>query len=385
MEWETGLRFEQIQVAADLARHGTLAAPGRPGNWLVLSHALARLGEFSEAIGCLREAIGMLPSSAKLHSQLAEILTGQDLLEEALPHAEKAVAIAPDDQSAKRLYLELLALLGKYEKVDRESAAAFLVKSARLMHEQAKSLGPEGIAKMCASLLADDPGHINARFLGAIALTRLGRPEEARRLISIDRLIEMQELLAPPGYVDARSFRDALAREIRANPTLRGDPRGKSGRDSLVTRMLRQPDAVAVEALLEQFKQAVDAYEERLVASGDEFAMRRPRQARLQAWAMVYGSNGRQNSHVHPSGWLSGVYYVAAPRPHGENAYRGPLVVGALNPTRHFAAPPWGTREVEPVPGRLVLFPSYVPHATEPSGVDGARISVAFDVVDAAV
>ena len=43
--------------------------------------------------------------------------------------------------------------------------------------------------------------------------------------------------------------------------------------------------------------------------------------------------------------------------------------------------PPWGTLQIEPVPGRLVLFPSCVPHATEASGVDGARISVAFDVL----
>ncbi|MEJ0041812.1 MAG: putative 2OG-Fe(II) oxygenase [Rhizomicrobium sp.] len=40
-----------------------------------------------------------------------------------------------------------------------------------------------------------------------------------------------------------------------------------------------------------------------------------------------------------------------------------------------------GTRAIEPVPGRLVLFPSYVSHATELTGIDGARISVAFDVV----
>jgi hypothetical protein len=40
--------------------------------------------------------------------------------------------------------------------------------------------------------------------------------------------------------------------------------------------------------------------------------------------------------------------------------------------------------EIEPVPGRLVLFPSYVPHATIPPGSsDGARICVTFDVVAA--
>jgi len=34
-------------------------------------------------------------------------------------------------------------------------------------------------------------------------------------------------------------------------------------------------------------------------------------------------------------------------------------------------------------PGRLVLFPLYTPHATEPSGIEGARICLAFDIVPA--
>ncbi|MEI9996940.1 MAG: putative 2OG-Fe(II) oxygenase [Rhizomicrobium sp.] len=108
--------------------------------------------------------------------------------------------------------------------------------------------------------------------------------------------------------------------------------------DGRQTRQLRQPNAVAVEALI--------------VAP-----------------------------HGHPGGWISGVYYVDAPRLPGENAYRGALIVGAIDTKQHGFEPPWGTRAIEPVPGRLVLFPSYVSHATEPTGIDGARISVAFDVV----
>jgi hypothetical protein len=57
--------------------------------------------------------------------------------------------------------------------------------------------------------------------------------------------------------------------------------------------------------------------------------------------------------------------------------------MGALG-EKQTIAPPWGIREIEPVPGRLVLFPSYVPHLTLPSGVAGDRISIAFDVVETA-
>ena len=38
-------------------------------------------------------------------------------------------------------------------------------------------------------------------------------------------------------------------------------------------------------------------------------------------------------------------------------------------------------REVEPVPGTLVLFPAYFYHRTIPFAADGRRISIAFDVM----
>jgi hypothetical protein len=74
------------------------------------------------------------------------------------------------------------------------------------------------------------------------------------------------------------------------------------------------------------------------------------------------------------------VFYVSAPKLSGQSAYQGALKVGVLDDTFGSSAP-WGIREIEPVPGRLVLFPSYTPHATEPSGIQGARICVAFDIV----
>jgi hypothetical protein len=70
------------------------------------------------------------------------------------------------------------------------------------------------------------------------------------------------------------------------------------------------------------------------------------------------------------------VYYVAAAADE-QGVFQGPLLVGDTGEA--FIAP-WKTRLVEPRPGRLVLFPSYMPHSTVPSDADGDRISIAFDV-----
>jgi tetratricopeptide (TPR) repeat protein len=382
MQWENELSFDQLQGAVELARHGTRLDATRPGNWLVLSHALAKLGKFEEAIGCLREAVALLPEAFELRIRLVEILFDQDLFEEALSHVEQALALAPDEPRAKRFHLNLLVLTGAHHTLDVTNLSAFLPDSAHLLNLAAKSLGVPRTLEICESILAEQPGHTYATYRKALSLAQLGAADEACRIISTTgRLIDICELPAPPGYSDGASFRHALADEIRRNPTLAGDHKGKAAQASLQTRSLRQPGALAVEALLRQIRQAVEAYEQRLIDFGDELFLHRPGRARVEPWAMVCGSEGRQNSHVHPRGWVTGVYYVSAPRPDGANAYRGPLVIGAVG-SRQTVKPPWGTREIEPVPGRLVLFPSYVPHATLPSGVPGDRISIAFDVAE---
>lgn len=221
----------------------------------------------------------------------------------------------------------------------------------------------------------------DAVYFKTIALARLGRDAEARQILDLDRFLDVSDLPAPAGFADAETFRTVLADEIARNPSLSSD--WKSTQGGLQTRQLRQPGATLVETLLAQIKTAVDDYAERLSQKSGAFASGRPRDAVLKSWAVIYGAQGRQNPHRHPEGWLSGVFYVSAPRADGESSYRGPLVLGQIDPMYGVNDPPWGTKEIEPIPGRLVMFPSYVPHGTMPTGVDGARICVAFDVVPA--
>jgi hypothetical protein len=106
------------------------------------------------------------------------------------------------------------------------------------------------------------------------------------------------------------------------------------------------------------------------------FVAARPRQASFVAWALVFREAGYQVPHHHPDPWMTGVYYVSAP----EGQPRpGALRIGVF-PDWAGVAPPWPVLTVEPEPGRLVLFPSFVPHDTVPTGSAEERISIAFDV-----
>ena len=95
------------------------------------------------------------------------------------------------------------------------------------------------------------------------------------------------------------------------------------------------------------------------------------------AWSVRLTSGGYHANHVHPVGWISSALYIVLPSDVGQNE-AGYLALGdPTSPTLDIDMPAF--RTVEPKPGRLVLFPSYMWHGTRPFG-EGERMTVAFDV-----
>lgn len=95
------------------------------------------------------------------------------------------------------------------------------------------------------------------------------------------------------------------------------------------------------------------------------------------SWSVRLRSAGYHSNHVHPLGWISSALYVSLPADLGRDG-AGYLTLGEPRSTCFdIDMPPF--RTIEPKPGRLVLFPSYMWHGTRPFD-DGERLTVAFDV-----
>lgn len=99
------------------------------------------------------------------------------------------------------------------------------------------------------------------------------------------------------------------------------------------------------------------------------------------SWSVKLSAGGRHESHIHPLGWISSAFYISVPSPAAIGAPpAGYLTVGQPPQSLGIDLPPY--RQIEPKPGRLVLFPSTMWHGTFPI-VAGERLSVAFDVCSA--
>jgi uncharacterized protein (TIGR02466 family) len=372
-------------ILIDLDRKATALRPDIMKNWERLALHLIGSGDYEEAIAVLREAVSKFPTEPRLHL----ILAGTYHLAQRPNLAYEVVCQAPAVPAHDRaMAIYRLEVLMKAEKDRSHFASNILaldptnISALRVLGEDCRKNGtPEIMIPVCEAALEHEPGHTLARYELAIALTLSGRSEKARQLINLDRFITVTEVIAPQDYANAKTFETALTSEIMRNPTLKADPPDKATRGGLQTEDgLPHAGEPAISDLIKLIRSAVDAFEANLEDLDHPFVRRRPKQACLNAWAVVYRGDGRQVAHIHATAWLSGVYYVSVPKTLYDDQRKGCLVLGASELEGLSIIPPWGVRDIRPVPGRLVLFPSYVPHATISTGTTDPRICIAFDV-----
>ena len=367
-------------IRAPLLRQAMQLRPDDVQTGLRYLNVLVELDRSVEAAAVLDALEARFPDNGDVHVQRAQALCRAGGFDAALAACERALSLAREAGDRDRLERDLpLAAerLGGWG--DPAGLARAVLESdpqllTRLYEDSRRHGRMEDFVRVCDALLKAAPGHTEAVYHKGLALGLLGRTYEARAAISIDRAIAVRDLPPPPGY-DPDAFFEALEFEILSNPSLSADLWGNATEQGLRTHdNLRLGDVTALPALLDMLK-----------ASALEHAHQHPdlkrrldgKPPRFGAWAVVCGSKGRQRSHRHPRGVVSGVFYVAGP-PGPDGGYLGPLLLGEVEPMD--APAPWGVREVEPKPGRVVLFPSYMPHATAASGADHRRICVAFDL-----
>jgi len=92
-------------------------------------------------------------------------------------------------------------------------------------------------------------------------------------------------------------------------------------------------------------------------------------------WANLLKSGGQHSGHIHPHSIVSGTFYVAAPAGSGAIRFedpRLPLMMAA--PTR-----PDTFVTVEPCPGLLLMWESWLRHEVLPGTAKGERLSISFN------
>jgi tetratricopeptide (TPR) repeat protein len=347
--------------------------------WISRGNALRALGQPENAISSYERAMAIDGEDPAVHCLIADCHHDMEQHDKALPHYRRAVEIDPD------------------------CADAFIGASfCEIQHGDLTAAETSLDAALAVS-----PGNRRAMAYKTIALDLAGRHDEARKLTDIKRDLKVTALPVPEGYVDLATFNRDLAQATRTNDRLTTDTENKSTRggadlvlmfkdvlgrtgsqdapnyDTLDTGAIAgRANADPIVSFFGSLRPLVDSYLKKLEsrACHPHFA-EIPSHYQITSWATILDTGGRQLPHIHPSAWMSGVYYVELPENVSaeDDEQEGWIIFGGSG----YGLPECDVRlmKIPPAEGQLIFFPGYFFHRTIPFHSSGQRISIAFDVI----
>ena len=382
-------------------------------------HALLKLGRLLEAEQTYARAVVLRPRSAEAQLSLAKL---RFMLDD--PSFARTLVEAVGNHPAD---VELQLALGDVLRLSQQSAAAehtmhrafskcaphplLHCALSRLLRERGALAEAEQHAMAAAVLL---PGHgtvvetvVDAllaqgqadRALPWIEQQRQREPQDQRwtahwlvalrvlddrryrELCDYETLVQCYDVAAPAGWGSIADLNHALQSTLGARHRLRRHPLDQSLRHgSQTTRSLLAEPEPAVRALLEACRECLVDYANQWVAH-PLLAGRSGIPVIAKCWSVELYAGGYHVSHIHPEGWISSVYYVTVP----PEVLDSPTRAGWLKFGEPGISIPRCSAErfVQPRPGRLVLFPSFLWHGTEPIVGPAPRLTIAFDAVAA--
>ncbi|HJP04992.1 MAG TPA: putative 2OG-Fe(II) oxygenase [Gammaproteobacteria bacterium] len=355
-----------------------------------LAKALVDVGKKNEALAECDTALSdsnrhpyALATLGAVLIDLERYSDAHDVLEEATRHQSE------DDMALVNLALAC------YRLGNADSATVHLYKAvelnpynARAVADLVNSLLANGKQKdalqICEEFLYRHPGERLVVGAYSLALHNAGRKSEAHKLTDSAALVQAHTLSVPDGYSDLADFNNQLADLIRTHQSLVSNPANKStfgGEQTGELNPEENPAMTALEALINKvIGEAAKAYRD---AKLDQHPVLQPATNKwtLRTWGTLLHEGGQQTPHMHPLGWLSGVYYVQLPEGMtGKPGKSGWLEFGRP-PERFYRLTEPERTLYEPREGKLLLFPSWFWHQTIPFDATGDRISIAFDVI----
>ncbi len=347
--------------------------------------ALHHEGELAQARSLYREVLRRQPGHLDALSSLAMIDHQAGNHDRAIQRLQRVVSRAPEHPGYRMNLGAAQAAAGELDQAVASYRAA--IELAPAYADPYYNLGdlylrlerPEQAIEVFDRCMAVRGRDYHALAYKAHALDDAGRHEEARRLLDFDRYLQRYPFEPPDGYASIETFNADLARHVQQHPTLRGNVMSTEHGEH--TGELLAPPRGPMGPMELRLHEAVRWYLANLPDDPDHPMVRwAPKRWKLTTWGVVMHDRGHERPHIHPKGWLSGVFYLHLPELIDDPSrnHEGWLEFGRPTADLHVRAP-LTLRHCKPAYGVMFLFPSYFYHGTIPFRSRERRICVAFD------
>ena len=373
-----------------------------------LGNTLKELGRLDEAEASYLQAILLKPDFAEAHNNLGVTLQELGRFDEAEASYRQAITLKPN--KFIDVYDYLGVILQKKEKFDE----------AEVCFKKWSSLKPKGIAKTVSrgtiffkqglfeqALEAfesyDDPMSKAQVLESLCALGRVddiysrleaadGLEDENIRIAAIAAFLAYQEKKdtahnfcnKPMAFLhfgnvysnmqDYECFNTSVIDELQHAKTEWEGQTTKNGAHGTVDIFENPLPKMSI--LHEMILDEIDIYYSKFKNETCSYIQKWPSEKNINGWHVVLSTQGYHTSHIHPTGWLSGVVYLKVVPDLGKN--EGAIEFSLNGPNYHHKNSP--NLKFQPKAGDIVLFPSSLHHKTIPFSTDTERIMISFDL-----
>ena len=343
-----------------------------------LGVTLQELSRLDEALASYNQAIALKPDFAQAHSNLGNSLKKLGRLDEAEASYTQAIALKPDftealmnrwhllfdkkefdaalrdidlcdTQKSRACSLETLYALGRTGEIYKRIEIQAELDDANLRMAAFSSFISEREKKNTAHKFCQNP--LSFLYFSNIS----SHLEDASKFIKgvIEELNEVATIWEPDGNSTVKGFQTLKHINLFANP---------------LEKMTQLKSIILKE---------LDAYYLKFQNDSCSFIQKWPSKKNLHGWYVILKEQGFQDSHIHTSGWLSGVIYlkVVPPLKKDEGA-----IEFSLN-SQYYSDLKSPRLVHQPALGDIVFFPSSLHHRTIPFTTDTDRIIVSFDLI----
>ena len=374
-----------------------------------LGSAFKILGELQEAKKCYEKAIKINPKYADAYKNIGEIFKLFGELKKAIKSYQKAIEINPnhaeaynnlgnafsemeDYQRAKTFYQKAIEInpnhadaynnLGSIFRGSKEfqRAADYFIRSATVFGNAQflectyLSNGIENYNKLLSTFAKKDPKNLRIAALASYVSTK----ENIKNIYPFCKkpLNYFFSKNLKNEFKSADLFTEGILKipgKLESNWQLKTIV--KNGYQS--TGNLFDKTYSEIAELKEKIEKQIRIYKKNYKNSDDYFITRWPNESKLTGWYIKLKKQGQLTSHIHETGWLSGVFYLKVPIPLEMNegsinlSLQGFDYPNVKNLPNLFYAPK---------PFDLILYPSSLFHYTVPFSSNEERHCIAFDL-----
>ena len=351
--------------------------PDLPAPYNNLGNILKELGEFKKALSYYKKAIEIKSNIADIHNNLGIVFKELKEFKKAKNCFQKAIQINPNYTIAHynlgKIYRELgkhFEAIKSYQKTNSTRSRAELLECTYFLN------GMKTYPKMLEKLVKQDPLNLRVATMAAYVAEKQNIKNTYPFCKNPFNFIFIKNLKKE--FTTLVKFSKNLS-EILGKTKLIWEPSSKTTTRGYHTsgNLFEKTDA-EISILRKIIEKQIIIYKEKYKFQKDYFITKWPLISKIEAWHVKLIKQGYQKSHIHPAGWLSGVFYLKVPKLLSKNEGSIEFTLSGYDYPPDKNLP---NLIHTPKAFDIALFPSSLFHNTIPFSSQEERHVIAFDLI----